>query len=291
MKGFGGFREIHTMLTNADPRLAELKVLENITTGPWSEGVCFVDASGQAASIGMPTRLYADLVLTLLEDGYLHTDESDIRRGLDNYGRYKLAAERDYALSRLWSSSVYIRMTVTYRGVRRIDELRDLLSRDRVLDRFGILLDGRYIVSDLIRLLERTDGAAVSIIFADVDNFKAFNSDYGYHAGDAVLRAIFETVKRLLESRGEVYRRGGEEILAVLPYCRLEDSRALAEQIRGGVAASTVMLGEQELHATLSIGVAASPPCDRDGPALEALAGNAVNRAKSEGRNRVIVVQ
>jgi diguanylate cyclase (GGDEF)-like protein len=204
---------------------------------------------------------------------------------------YKLAAERDYALSRLWSSSVYIRMTVTYRGVRRIDELRDLLSRDRVLDRFGILLDGRYIVSDLIRLLERTDGAAVSIIFADVDNFKAFNSDYGYHAGDAVLRAIFETVKRLLESRGEVYRRGGEEILAVLPYCGLEDSRALAEQIRGGVAATTVMLGEQELHATLSIGVAASPPCDRYGPALEALAGNAVNRAKSEGRNRVIVVQ
>jgi two-component system, cell cycle response regulator len=180
-------------------------------------------------------------------------------------------------------------VTVTYRGLRHIEELRDQLRRDRVLDRFGILFDGRYIVSDLIDFLERANGEPVSVLLADVDDFKRFNFDYGYKAGDAVLCHVFRTMRRTIAHRGEVYRRGGEEIEALLPYCDLDANEALARRVCEEVAKSIVSHDGKELLVTLSIGVAASPPSDSDGPGLEADAENALKRAKREGKNRVIV--
>ena len=52
------------------------------------------------------------------------------------------------------------------------------------------MLDGRYIISDLIHFLERAKGEPVSLLFGDVDDFKQFNSKHGYKAGDAVSGGI-----------------------------------------------------------------------------------------------------
>src|SRR5205085_2706681 len=131
-----------------------------------SNGV--IMAGSQSDSVGMTQNMYADLILTLLEDGYLHTGESEIYRGLSSYARTNDPADRDFTLNRLRASKIYLEMSVTYRGLRRIDELRDQLRRDRVLEKFGILLDGRYIVSDLIYFLERVNGASISLLLADV---------------------------------------------------------------------------------------------------------------------------
>jgi diguanylate cyclase (GGDEF)-like protein len=139
----------------------------------------------------------------------------------------------------------------------------------------------------LIYWLESTKGEPVSFIFADVDDFGAFNKKYSYKVGDAVLRNAFTIARRLVGNRGGVYRFGGEEIVALLPYCDLDLSKTVAESIRSEVANTVISFEGQDFHATLSIGVAASPPCDRDGPALEAHAENALKRAKSEGKNRV----
>src|SRR5207245_4344217 len=40
------------------------------------------------------------------------------------------------------------RLRVTYRGLCRIEELRELLKRDRILEPFGVLLDMRYFPND-----------------------------------------------------------------------------------------------------------------------------------------------
>jgi two-component system cell cycle response regulator len=276
------------MPTTLDPRLAELKLLEHVANRIWPHGIFVGPEVGQAAAVGIPQDLYADLIITLWEDGYLFskaTEAADIRRNLNRGDRFS----RDSAVQQLQLLKTYCEITVTYRGLRRIDELRDLLRRDRVLDRSGILLDGRYLISDLIYFLERVDGGPVSVLFADVDDFKQFNSNHGYQAGDAVLRQVFRLIRRSVGDRGEVYRRGGEEIVAVLPYCGLEQSGPLAESIRQQVEAEPVIHAGEELRVTLSIGIAASPPYDPDGPALEAQAGNAVGRAKAAGKNRVIV--
>jgi diguanylate cyclase (GGDEF)-like protein len=272
-----------------DHRLAELRLLENLADRTWEMGVSVAPASGQAAELKVSDQIYAEMVMTLLEDGYLYTIDSDIRNGLWHYARYRNPADRDATLNQLQGSSIYRQMSVTYRGLRQIDELRDRLRKDRILEKFGILLDGRYIVSDLIRFLEEADGQPVSLIFADIDDFKRYNTDRGYQAGDLVLCHVFRIVQRAVGRHGDVYRRGGDEIVSILPYSELDASKNLAQRIREEVAASVALYGDEEIRVTLSIGVAASPPCNPDGPALEALAGNASNQAKLSGKNCVIV--
>lgn len=243
--------------------------------------------------MGLKRGMYAEMIMTLLEDGLLDTAVDELRRGLEYLARYKESAGRDMSLRKLSLSDDYTPVSVTYRGIRRIEELRDQLRRDRVLDRFGILLDGRYIVSDLIGFLERADGESVSMLFADVDDFKRYNSEHGYKAGDAVLCHVFRQVRRTIGHHGEVYRRGGEEIVVLLPYWALhwalQASTTLARRICDEVANTVIAYEDKEHRVTLSIGVAASPPIDPDGPALEAQAESALKRAKNAGKNRVVV--
>jgi diguanylate cyclase (GGDEF)-like protein len=157
------------------------------------------------------------------------------------------------------------------------------------LEAFGILLDGRYLVSDLNHFLERTNGESLCLLLADVDDFKQFNSNHGYKAGDAVLRHVFRIIKGAVSSRGEVYRRGGEEIVALLPYCGLDEGRMLAERIRDEIYRTPTSYEDRSLKVTLSIGASSSPPCNPDGPALEAYAENALKQAKSSGKNQVVI--
>lgn len=275
-----------------DIRIVELRVLENLANRVWADGICTSEGAGQFSSLGLSQRMYADLLVTLYEDQLLNIEGDEIRDRIYNLETsHKPRFLRASLVSYLSTSPVFHCVSLTYRGLRRIDDLRDELRHDRVLERFGILLDGRYIVSDLIRFLESSNGAPVTLIFADVDDFKEFNTRYGYKAGDAVLRHVFTTAKRIIGNRGEVYRRGGEEIIAVLPYCELNVGENTAERLREEIANSLIAYEEQELHTTLSIGVAASPPFDPDGTSLETHAESALMQAKSEGKNRVITAR
>jgi diguanylate cyclase (GGDEF)-like protein len=277
------------MFGKSDQRIIELKLLENLAEGTWRDGVCTTVGAGQTTALGLSEYIYADMLVTLYEDGYLKLTEGQIISKIDNSERVKTRAIRNEAVSWLSVSPHFHYASITYRGLRRIDELRDQLRRDRILEKFGILLDGRYITSDLIYFLEKADGEPVSVLLGDVDDFKRFNSDYGYKAGDAVLQQVFQIVRCAVRDRGEVYRRGGEEIVALLPYSGLDASKDLAKRICEEVAKTFVLYDDQNLHATLSIGLAASPPSDPDGPRLETYAEKALNEAKNHGKNCVWV--
>ena len=72
-----------------------------------------------------------------------------------------------------------------------------------------------------------------------------------------------------------------------MPYSGLETSTALAKPICEEVEKTVVLYDDQKLHTTLSIGVAASPPSDPDGPRLETYAEHALREAKNQGKNCV----
>src|SRR5260370_31531710 len=124
------------MPVTADPRLIELKLLQNLADGTWRDGVCTAAAAGQGTALGLSQGIYADLLVTLHEDGLLTIGAGDIRNRLDDYERHKMTAFRESVIRMLSASNVFHQVTVTYRGLRRIDELRDQLRRDRVLERF-----------------------------------------------------------------------------------------------------------------------------------------------------------
>lgn len=77
--------------------------------------------------------------------------------------------------------------------------------------------------------------------------------------------------------------------IILLSYCGIDEGKTLAGRIRDKVEKTAVPYEGDQLNVTLSIGVAASPPCNPDGPALEVYAENGLKQAKRMGKNRVVV--
>lgn len=133
-------------------------------------------------------------------------------------------------------------------------------------------------------------GRPYSVVFCDLDRFGLYNKQRGEQAGDAALRAVAEALVHAARSTDEVYRRGGEELVVVLPDTDMADALDAAERLR--VAVEQLHLpgaGADLPYLTLSAGVAtfdrerhASP---RD---VEADADRAMMQAKSGGRNRIV---
>lgn len=153
-----------------------------------------------------PPILYVDMVMTLLEELYIRL-ENDADQLLVSHLRGELTArarhgfrddEWDNPRSTLQRFLVTGRsnhvLRITYRGLRRIEELREVLRRERILEDFGVLLSIRYLNADLEHAVQRSDRAPVSVICADMDGFKAVNDGFGHAAGDVVMKAYLESV-------------------------------------------------------------------------------------------------
>ncbi|HEY9106578.1 MAG TPA: GGDEF domain-containing protein [Roseateles sp.] len=124
----------------------------------------------------------------------------------------------------------------------------------------------------------------IGFVLIDIDHFKVVNDTHGHQAGDRVLAGIAELVRSKVRSQDLLGRWGGEEFLLVCRDASLPQAVAVAEKLRGLVAAHDFGNG---LSVTASFGVAA---LDRERPLdqLFAAADAALYRAKSEGRNRVV---
>jgi len=126
-----------------------------------------------------------------------------------------------------------------------------------------------------------------TLLLADLDRFKAINDTYGHDAGDQALMQASEQLTHDIRAHDLVARWGGEEFLILLPDTDLQGGLVLAEALRQGIAAQKVAIGEQDLHLTLSIGVAAYGLGQTIQQCIKA-ADTALYQAKLEGRNRVV---
>jgi hypothetical protein len=91
-----------------DTRIVELKFLEALADRTWNHGVSFVDGVGQYAALGLSQQMYADLILTLFEDGLLHTTAEGVRNQLEKYEHHKDMASRRNVLMALCTTRVFI---------------------------------------------------------------------------------------------------------------------------------------------------------------------------------------
>ncbi len=131
------------------------------------------------------------------------------------------------------------------------------------------------------------DGKALCLMMIDVDNFKAFNDQYGHIAGDRVLVAVGETLRDFLRPTDLIARFGGDEFAILLPDVTLAQARQTAERLRTRVA----QLSPTSLTTaiTISVGVA-SHAAGEDVTALVHRADAAMYDAKDRGRNRVATI-
>ncbi|RMH36052.1 MAG: sensor domain-containing diguanylate cyclase [Deltaproteobacteria bacterium] len=148
----------------------------------------------------------------------------------------------------------------------------------------------RYFDARLAEEIERARrfGTEFSVVMMDIDDFKQLNDSLGHPAGDAVLVAVADIVRRNMRGVDTAARYGGEEISIVLPRTPLLDAYNLAERIRGLIEAARVPYDGGTISVTASFGIAAYPESG-EGTADDVVrrADTALYRAKRTGKNRV----
>ena len=199
-----------------------------------------------------------------------------------------------YALV-LWRTRTleHQRNVLERRVAARTDELNAANARLRELS-YRDALTGLANRRALLEALEQRtgDGAAeqMALVFVDVDHFKDYNDHHGHPAGDEALRCVAEALRGCAPAGALAARYGGEEFACLLPRGDVEQGMAIAECIRGAVAARRVKVPgtAQSRSVTISAGVASRRVASRE--QVEQLlrdADAALYEAKRCGRNCV----
>jgi two-component system cell cycle response regulator len=168
-----------------------------------------------------------------------------------------------------------------------VERLRDLAVRDGLTG----LFNHRHSLELLVHECDRASRypGHVSLLMIDIDHFKEVNDRHGHQAGDHVLREVAALLREGVRNVDVLGRYGGEEFIAILPHTEREDAQLLAERLRQSIAEHAFRVGDAEVRATVSIGVA-TWPSDQIAASAELVreADRALYRAKAEGRNRVV---
>jgi diguanylate cyclase (GGDEF)-like protein len=134
-------------------------------------------------------------------------------------------------------------------------------------------------------------GYTLTIIMADIDNFKKYNDTFGHVEGDECLRMVARTLKSGLHRAGDMAARyGGEEFTLLLPMAKEGQAAKIADDMRARVAALKISHQRNGPTGvvTISMGVASLVPVgDLTSRDLLTMADRALYRAKELGRNRV----
>jgi diguanylate cyclase len=130
---------------------------------------------------------------------------------------------------------------------------------------------------------------AAALLIVDADHFKRVNDTYGHPAGDAVLKALADTLVRNFPRKSDmVARYGGEEFAVVLPDTSPQNAERLAERTRLAVRELEVAHGGHTIGITISVGVSQLGRYESVQSWLERT-DKALYQAKSQGRNRVVM--
>ncbi len=140
----------------------------------------------------------------------------------------------------------------------------------------------------LDRELERATryGRACSVLFLDLDHFKAMNDSCGHLAGDTALRELTLPVMAALRNVDILGRWGGEEFLVIMPETEVADALSAAQRVCESVRSFNFSIAGGT-RLTCSIGVATYPYDAGDRDELVESADRAMYAAKRLGRDQV----
>lgn len=131
----------------------------------------------------------------------------------------------------------------------------------------------------------------VSVVIADIDNFKILNDTYGHLFGDDVLKVIAKKLSENLRPVDLVGRWGGEEFILILPNTSAIQAQEIMNRIRKNIAQTPFTSPDtnKDFNVTVSFGISDS---SLNGVLLEeilAKADQALYLAKASGKNQVAI--
>ncbi len=225
-------------------------------------------------------------------------------------GRYQLKIERIEFIGKIFSNTqVYTFVIIMWisaalfgllinnkrakqkldKAIKRTKELKQL---NRLLNVESEALKQRAVRDPLTGALNREGVESIfseeikilSLMFIDIDHFKAINDNYGHAIGDEILVAFAQLISENSRSTDFLVRWGGEEFLLICPNTNLKESSELADSLRQLINNTDWV---EDIKLSASFGVAQRS--DESSSQLIARADQALYKAKVQGRNKVVV--
>ena len=210
-----------------------------------------------------------------------------LRLGTSDFGSLVLSAPSFDADQVETAASLAAQVVVALENAR----LHRIVERQALVDSLTGLANRRSLEETLRLELARAArfGESVTIVLADLDDFKQINDTYGHQAGDEVLKAFAATLRSTVRESDMAGRWGGEEFALVLTGTDSLGGARLAERARRTIEEREVEMPNGDVvSVTASFGVASFPETTELGEVLAA-ADSALYAAKREGKNRVVV--
>lgn len=176
-------------------------------------------------------------------------------------------------------------------AVDQLSTTNDQLSYLAAHDPLTGLLNRRGTIDRIDGLLDPPDSQAgvpemISLLFCDLDRFKAINDLLGHRGGDQFISVLADRIRRSIEPGCLAGRIGGDEFVVVLPGHDIASAAAVASRLVG-VLSQPVHAEGRSVPASVSIGVATAPDHGLTTSDLLRSANAALYCAKNAGRNRV----
>jgi diguanylate cyclase (GGDEF)-like protein len=175
--------------------------------------------------------------------------------------------------------------------------VRDITERKRAEERIYHMahhdaltgLPNRSLICDRLRQAiahAERNRESVLVAFIDLDSFKLVNDTLGHNAGDELLKEVASRMVGCVRREDTVGRFGGDEFVLVLPH--VHDNPLVLTPLLNKILESVVqpiVLEEQKMQVSCSIGVAVYPRDACDADTLMMHADAAMYRAKESGKN------
>lgn len=123
----------------------------------------------------------------------------------------------------------------------------------------------------------------LSVLFSDVNDFKAFNDCYSYELGDQALRVVAHCLKENLREVDILARFGGDEFAVILPEATRREAISIVQRLIRALGKVHLLYNGKEVSVSLSFGVAELTDNEKTWNQLLERASEALRRAKQAG--------
>ena len=191
------------------------------------------------------------------------------------------------------SSEEFSKMAVTFNEMA--EKLQSSYVKNQELNELAVTdgLTGLYNHWFFHETLEKSIQAAkkgnlvFTLALIDIDNFKDFNDTHGHLAGDVVLKRVAQMIQKCIESEAMAFRYGGEEFAVIMPETSREAGYKMTDKIRKAIDGLKIIYNKEQLHVTVSIGIAAYPIDAKGKNDLIDRSDEKLYLAKNSGKNIV----
>jgi len=244
----------------------------------WEQTFCCIDANGDSY------RSSHELPLMRARNGEKFSDQVAI---------YRTPEQPDAVLSingqgLFDGNRELVGGVITFRDITEVTNRTSELQRLAQFDELTGLANRTFFAEQLSRAIGRSQrkGAPLAALFIDLDRFKSVNDTLGHDIGDALLCEVTARLKNNLRIGDFTGRWGGDEFVVCLEDFGEASNAAAAAQKLLLVLSEKYELGNSEVYATPSIGIALYPDSSTTAEHMVKAADIAMLEAKKRGGGR-----